>query len=95
LTPLLAVQTKPLPYFVHRTGTNNLPVYEERKSGGSLRQTRIRKLEGNIEALRQQLIDKFELDPEKVYIGSQTKHIVIKNEHMKSQVEEFLRGLKF
>ncbi|KAA8909813.1 mitochondrial large subunit ribosomal protein-domain-containing protein [Sphaerosporella brunnea] len=85
---------EPLPYFVYRSKTNNLPVYEEAKSGGTQLQTRIRKVEGNIEALRQALIENLRLQPERVWINSLTKHVLVKG-HMKQRVEKFLREQKF
>ncbi|KAI5288996.1 hypothetical protein KEM54_004583 [Ascosphaera aggregata] len=44
-----------LPYFVRRTASNQLPVYTDTKAGGTLQQTKIQKIEGNVEALKDQL----------------------------------------
>ncbi|KAI5855347.1 putative mitochondrial large ribosomal subunit L49 [Tricharina praecox] len=84
----------PLPFFVHRSKTNNLPVYEEARSGGTLKTTRIRKTEGDLNDLRLRLIEHLELKPEGVYINNLTKHVIVKG-HLKQKVEAFLKGLKF
>jgi len=90
----VAVASAPLPYFVHRSNTNNLPVYEEAKRGGNLHQTRIRKLEGDLPALREQLITALNLPPERISINSVTQHIIIKG-HYKNKVVKFLEGKRF
>lgn len=84
----------PLPYFVHRSGTNNLPVYLDRKRGGNLKLTLIRKLEGNLNALKNHLIEELKLPPEKVAINGQAKQIIIKG-HMKPLVTKFLNDKGF
>lgn len=84
----------PLPYFIHRSKSNNLPIYEEGKNGGNLLQTRIRKVEGNVEALRLDIIAHLGIAPEKVHINNLTKHVVIKG-HWRKKVEKVLTELKF
>lgn len=49
------LQLTNLPYFVRRTPSNQLPVYLVTKAGGTKRQTKIQKIEGDLEALRSDL----------------------------------------
>jgi large subunit ribosomal protein L49 len=93
IEPASTIKT-PLPYFVHRSASKNLPVYETATNGGTLRLTRIRKLEGNLEVLRQQLISALDLDPQLIYIKNNTKHIIIRK-HVKREVEVFLKQKLF
>lgn len=83
-----------LPYFVHRTNTNNLPVYAEAKRGGSLRQTLIRKVEGDANALREDLVEHLNLKPEWVTVNGLTNHVIIKG-WKKDNVEKLLKELNF
>ena len=67
------------PYFVHRTASSNLPVYLLTKSGGNLKQTIVRKLEGDIAILRDQLREFLKIEKkEDIKINPLTKHVVIK-----------------
>ena len=66
------------PYRVERTGTNNLPVYLLSKRGGNLKQTRVRRIEGNISVLRAELQAVLGLDEGQVTINQLTQHIIIK-----------------
>lgn len=83
-----------LPYFVHRTSTNNLPVYPEAKRGGTLKQTLIRKVEGDANALRKDLIKHLNLEPEWVTVNGLTNHVIIKG-WKKDNVEKLLKELNF
>ncbi|KAL9136270.1 MAG: hypothetical protein Q9175_002527 [Cornicularia normoerica] len=67
-----------LPYHVHRTASLNLPIYHLAKRGGNLHQTRIRKIEGNVEKLREEIVATFALREEAVVINRLTGHIIIK-----------------
>lgn len=70
--------SSPLPYRVNRTPTANLPVYLLAKRGGNLKQTKLRKIEGDISALRMQLRDALKLDDKDIVINQLTKHIIIR-----------------
>jgi hypothetical protein len=85
-----------LPYHVDRTGTNNLPVYLDLKAGKTLRQTRIRKIVGDVHKLKDDLVKELGLNPEfeKAEVGAVTGHIVIKGWH-RAKVENFLKGKGF
>jgi large subunit ribosomal protein L49 len=69
---------KPLTYHVHRTASKQLPVYLDAKRGGNLHQTLIRKIEGNVEDLRDELKEALRLEEGKIAINYLTRHVVIK-----------------
>ncbi|RUS23019.1 mitochondrial large subunit ribosomal protein-domain-containing protein [Endogone sp. FLAS-F59071] len=67
------------PYFVSRSANNNLPVYTDIRNGRTRRLTIIRRIEGNVDKLRQDLLELF---PDKashpITINRTNNHIVIK-----------------
>lgn len=67
-----------LPYHIHRTPSQQLPVYKLAKRGGNLRQTRLRKVEGDIARLRTDLQEALSLEDDHIKINHLTKHIIIK-----------------
>lgn len=67
-----------LPYYIHRTASQQLPIYKLAKRGGNLRQTRLRKVEGDIARLRSDLLEALSLVDEHIKINQSTKHIIIK-----------------
>lgn len=69
------------PYTITRTPSKGLPVYELRKGGGTLKLTRVRKIDGEREALKKQLERELVPKPEYVKINPVTGHIVIKVGH--------------
>ena len=73
-----AAALPPLPYHVHRTASQKLPIYHLAKRGGNLHQTRIRKIEGNVEKLREEIVATLALREETVVINRLTGHIIIK-----------------
>lgn len=68
----------PLPYHVHRTASQQLPIYNLAKRGGNLHQTRIRKIEGDVDALRRELMEALGRGEKEVVINRLTGHIVVK-----------------
>jgi len=68
----------PLSYHVYRTASQQLPVYLTAKRGGNLQQTKIRKIEGDIIALREDLRSAMGLQEQHIVINHLTKHIIIK-----------------
>lgn len=72
LTPLQ------LPYYVYRTSSQQLPVYQIAKRGGNLHQTRIRKINGDVRKLRDDIQKALELKEGSIAINSITGHITIK-----------------
>lgn len=70
---------KPLPYHVHRTPSQQLPVYHLAKGGGgNLHLTKIRKIDGDIKALRNDLQQALGLKDEHIAVNQLTRHIMIK-----------------
>ena len=67
-----------LPYHVHRTAYHELPVYHLAKRGGNLHQTRIRKIEGDVAKLRDELQSTLKLQKEHTVINQITGHIILK-----------------
>jgi large subunit ribosomal protein L49 len=71
-------ELEPLSYFVHRTPSQQLPVYQTRKKGGTLQQTRIQKITGRVEDLKKDLQKALEIEERKIAISPVNRHIVIK-----------------
>ncbi|PNS21424.1 hypothetical protein CAC42_1203 [Sphaceloma murrayae] len=93
--PLTDSQCAPnLPYFVTRTPSNELPVYQYHKSGGNKKLTRIRKIDGNLEALRNEVQEYLQLKKEDCVINPLTQQVIVKG-HVKPQLESFLQARKF
>lgn len=80
------LQLTNLPYFVRRTPSNQLPVYLVTKTGGTKRQTKIQKTEGDLEALRNDLARTLGLESgdsraaksSEVTINGLNGHIIVK-----------------
>ncbi|KAK8163043.1 mitochondrial large subunit ribosomal protein-domain-containing protein [Phyllosticta citrichinensis] len=78
-----------LPYFVLRTGSAKLPVYSETKGGGTLRQTKLRKISGDVRALKKALQSELGLDPSEVKINDLTQQILVKGDR-KMEIQTWL-----
>jgi large subunit ribosomal protein L49 len=78
--PQPAVQLNNLPYFVRRTGSNQLPVYLVTKAGGTKQLTKIQKTEGDLDALRDDLAYSLGVDVRSpdVSINRLNGHIIVK-----------------
>ncbi|KAL8998461.1 MAG: hypothetical protein Q9169_002498 [Polycauliona sp. 2 TL-2023] len=70
--------TQSLPYHIHRTPSQQLPVYQLAKRGGNLLLTRLRKIDGDITRLKEELQQALGLKQEQISINQLTKHIIIK-----------------
>jgi large subunit ribosomal protein L49 len=81
-----------LKYFVARSESNELPVYQLRKRGGNLLMTRIKKVHGDPGVLRDEL--RKVLGGREVVVNGVTGHVMIKG-HVKGKVEGFLRERLF
>ncbi|MCJ1442720.1 MAG: hypothetical protein MMC23_003217 [Stictis urceolatum] len=79
-----------LTYHVERTGSKQLPIYHLAKRGGNLHQTRIRRISGNVQDLKQDLQKNLELQDDHIKINPLTRHIIIKG-WKKHEVARFLR----
>ena len=89
-----AVQLSNLPYFVRRTGSNQLPVYLVTKAGGTKQLTKIQKTEGDLDALRDDLAYTLGVDVRSpdVSINRLNGHIIVKvcsSEHGVSVLAEY------
>lgn len=70
---------KPATYRITRTHTNGLPVYLLSKRGGNLKQTKLRRIEGNIMDLRRDLQKALGVEDEKeVVVNQLTQQIIVK-----------------
>lgn len=65
-------------YFIRRTPTRNLPIYQLRKSGGNLKQTRVRKVEGDVEALKVMLEERLTPVPKWIRVNPVNMHVEMK-----------------
>lgn len=65
-------------YFVRRTPTRNLPIYQVAKRGGNLKETSVKKIDGQKGVLMQQLEEFLEPKPERLDINPINGHIVMK-----------------
>lgn len=74
-----AIDAAQLTYRVNRTPSQQLPIYLLAKRGGNLKQTRLRKIEGDIAKLKQDLQKALGIIEDKeIQINQLTKHIIIK-----------------
>jgi len=89
-----AADVSPLPYHVQRTASQGLPVYQLAKRGGNLHQTRIRKIKGDISALRDQLRALLKIKNDHAAINQVTGHIILKGWY-KNEVKRFLEERYF
>ncbi|KAM0747217.1 hypothetical protein T439DRAFT_383366 [Meredithblackwellia eburnea MCA 4105] len=75
------------PYYINRTSSNFLPVYLDLKSGGSRQETLIRKIDGDLDALKRDLEKAFPLsDP---FTKPQSRQVVLRGDWV-TQVKEWL-----
>ncbi|KAH8159018.1 hypothetical protein CIB48_g9223 [Xylaria polymorpha] len=93
-TPAEPNEPPRLPYFVGRNNLNNLSVYHQKKRGGNLKLTILKKGEGDIQALRQDLRDALQLQNGDISVNSVTRHILIRG-HMRDKVVHFLHTIGF
>ncbi|KAJ1895429.1 mitochondrial 54S ribosomal protein img2 [Coemansia sp. IMI 209127] len=75
------------PYFVNRTRFQSLPVYVDIRNGKTRKLTLIRRIEGDIQALRDELSSS--LDDSSVQIKSISGQLVIKGDRA-SEIREWL-----
>ncbi|EON67028.1 hypothetical protein W97_06145 [Coniosporium apollinis CBS 100218] len=86
--------TTPLKYHVSRTPSSQLPVYKLAKSGGNLHQTRVKKIAGDVQALRQDMQKLLGLPEKDVMINTVTQHVIIKGWY-KDEIVKFLESKSF
>ncbi|KAH9993882.1 mitochondrial large subunit ribosomal protein-domain-containing protein [Xylariaceae sp. FL0662B] len=93
-TPKEPQKVTQLPYFVGRNNLENYGVYQKRKRGGNLKLTVLKKAEGDLQALKQDIRDTLQLRDSDVSLNSVTNHIVIRG-HKRDEVINFLNTLGF
>ncbi|KAI9892640.1 MAG: hypothetical protein M1814_001333 [Vezdaea aestivalis] len=79
--PIPTQVPKPKPqevYYVQRTKSRNLPVYQEAKRGGNKLQTKIQKVEGDAQELRKQLVQALQTGDKDVMLNGLTLNIIVK-----------------
>ncbi|KFY81931.1 hypothetical protein V500_10961 [Pseudogymnoascus sp. VKM F-4518 (FW-2643)] len=82
--------TQSLEYRVSRTPSAQLPIYLLAKRGGNLKQTRVKKIEGNIAQLREDLKVALGIEEDReIQVNHLTRHIIVKG-HRKPEVAKFL-----
>jgi large subunit ribosomal protein L49 len=68
----------PKPYRITLTPSNNYPIYTMAKRGGNMKLTRVKRIEGNVAALRNDLREALGLEEKDVTINQLTRHIIVK-----------------
>jgi large subunit ribosomal protein L49 len=81
----------PPKYAVSRSANKNLPIYTDYKRGGNLHLTTVRKVTGDISALRDELRVFLNKKNEEVKINSVTQHVIVKGHHS-SEIVTFLKA---
>ncbi|RII06391.1 hypothetical protein CUC08_Gglean009612 [Alternaria sp. MG1] len=87
----LKLSLPPPKYAVSRSVNKNLPIYTDYKRGGNLHLTTVRKITGDVSALRDELRVFLNKKNEDVKINSVTQHVVVKGHHT-SEIAEFLKA---
>ncbi|KAI0160100.1 mitochondrial large subunit ribosomal protein-domain-containing protein [Xylariaceae sp. FL1272] len=82
--------TDGLPYFVARNSLMNFSVYDRSVAGGNKHITVIKRVEGNLRAFKEDLVEALELDPKIVRINSTNNHIHIGGRRERRRVLHFL-----
>ncbi|KAL2056412.1 hypothetical protein ABVK25_003435 [Lepraria finkii] len=92
--PQPSINLPPLLYHVHRTASQKLPIYHLAKRGGNLHQTRVRKIQGDVERLRDEIRIALGLKEEHVVINRLTGNIIVKGWY-KDDIRRFLEDRHF
>ncbi|KAI1193748.1 mitochondrial large subunit ribosomal protein-domain-containing protein [Nemania serpens] len=83
-----------LPYFVGRNNLNNLSIYQKSKRGGNYKVTVLKRGEGDLASLKQDIKEVLQLLDDEVSVNSRTRHIMVKG-HKRDEVKSFLHTLGF
>lgn len=81
-------------YHVSRSANKNLPIYTDFKRGGNLHLTTVRKITGDLQALRDELRAWLSKKDEDVKINTLTQQVIVKGHH-KEKIGEFLKARGF
>ncbi|KAI1258714.1 mitochondrial large subunit ribosomal protein-domain-containing protein [Xylariaceae sp. FL1019] len=85
--------TKPpvgLPYFVARNSLMNFSVYDKKVAGGNKNKTIIKRVEGDIKAFKEDLVEALGLERREIRINSINNHITIEGGRQRMRVVQFL-----
>ena len=74
----ISAQLAPPTYHVARSRNGNFPVYSDYKRGGNLHHTTVRKISGDIQALRYELKLHLDKTDAEVKVNVLTKHVIVK-----------------
>ena len=69
---------QPKPYRITLTPSKNYPIYTLAKRGGNMKLTKLRRIEGDVTALRNDLRQALGMDEKEVTINQLTRHIIVK-----------------
>ncbi|KAL1602838.1 54S ribosomal protein img2, mitochondrial [Paraconiothyrium brasiliense] len=87
----VTLELPPPKYHVARSSSRNLPIYTDYKRGGNLHLTTVRKITGDLSALRDELRVFLNKKNEDVKINSLTQHVIVKGHHV-PQITEYLKA---
>lgn len=77
--PVTSTQApRQLTYAVGRTASNNVSVYNDKRSGGTRKETTIKKIQGNAQDLKKDLINELQFKKDDVNVNPVTGHVKIK-----------------
>jgi large subunit ribosomal protein L49 len=84
-----------LPYHVSRTHRNNLPVYLQTRGHGTQKLTQVRKVSGDQQKLKADLMAALTLKEKDVFVKAPAMDVWIKGGFYKTEVNEFLKAKGF
>ncbi|KAF2789744.1 hypothetical protein K505DRAFT_252641 [Melanomma pulvis-pyrius CBS 109.77] len=85
------ISLPPPKYHISRSHSQNYPVYSDYKRGGNLHLTTIRKITGDLSALRDELRVFLNKQNDEVKINSLTSHVIVKGHHV-AEITDFLKA---
>ncbi|KAF2869032.1 mitochondrial large subunit ribosomal protein-domain-containing protein [Massariosphaeria phaeospora] len=89
--PTPQIELPPPKYHIARTASKNLPIYTDYKRGGNLHLTTVRKITGDMAALRDELRVFLNKKDEDVKVNTLTAHVIVKGHHH-VDIAEFLKS---
>jgi large subunit ribosomal protein L49 len=84
-----------LTYHVSRTHSNNLPVYNQTRGGGTQKLTQIRKVSGDQQKLKTDIAEALSLNVSNVFVKAPANDVWIKGGFYRTDVASFLRSKGF
>ncbi|KAF2121819.1 mitochondrial large subunit ribosomal protein-domain-containing protein [Lophiotrema nucula] len=86
----MKISLPPARYHVAKSSKHNYPIYTDYKRGGNLHLTLIRKITGDLSALRDELKIYLNKNEGDVKVNQLTKQVIVKGHHV-TEVQQFLR----